>query len=355
MKKKMNFEKLTKKKTYFIADIAANHDGSLARAKKLIKLCAQAGANAAKFQHFKAETIVSDYGFEKMKKLSHHKKWKKSVFEVYKKASIDPKWNSSLSKECKKYNIDYMTAPYDLEYVVDVKNYISAYKIGSGDITWKKILIKIAKQKKPIILATGASNFDDVKKAVKTIQRFNKIKMVLMQCNTNYTNSIENFSYLNLNVLNQYKNFFKNKIILGLSDHTPGHQSVMGAISMGAKVIEKHFTDSNYRKGPDHKFSMNPKTWFQMVRDVRLLEQSLGDGKKKIEKNEKESVIIQRRGAWLNKDVQKGESLTEKMIDYLRPSPKNSIDIFEIKKIIGKKFRKSKKKNSLITSKCLMK
>ena len=164
MKKKMNFEKLTKKKTYFIADIAANHDGSLARAKKLIKLCAQAGANAAKFQHFKAETIVSDYGFEKMKKLSHHKKWKKSVFEVYKKASIDPKWNSSLSKECKKYKIDYMTAPYDLEYVVDVKNYISAYKIGSGDITWKKILIKIAKQKKPIILATGASNFDDVKK-----------------------------------------------------------------------------------------------------------------------------------------------------------------------------------------------
>ena len=147
MTKKLNFEKLTKNKTYFIADIGANHDGSLARAKKLIRLCALAGANAAKFQHFKAETIVSDYGFKKMKRLSHQKKWKKSVFEVYKKASINSEWNSSLLRECKKYKIDYMTSPYDLGYVEDVKNYISAYKIGSGDITWKKILIKIAKQK----------------------------------------------------------------------------------------------------------------------------------------------------------------------------------------------------------------
>ena len=354
-KNKLNFEKLTKNKTYFIADIAANHDGSLKRAKKLIRLCALAGADAAKFQHFKAETIVSNYGFEKMKRLSHQKKWKKSVFEVYKAASINPKWNLALLRECKKNKIDYMTAPYDLKYVEDVNKYISAYKIGSGDITWKKILIKIAKQKKPIVLATGASNFEDVKKAVKIIQKFNKSKLVLMQCNTNYTNSMQNFSYLNLKVLDQYKNFFKNKVILGLSDHTPGHQSVMGAVSMGAKVIEKHFTDFNYGNGPDHKFSMNPKTWSQMVKDVRLLEKSLGDGYKKIEKNEKESVIIQRRGAWLNKDVQKGEGLTEKMIDYLRPSPKNSIDIFEIKKFIGKKFRKSKKKNSLITTKCLMK
>ena len=89
--------------SYFIADIAANHDGSLSRAKKLIKLCALAGANAAKFQHFKAETIVSDYGFRKMKKLAHQQKWKKSVFQVYKEASINPNWNLELKKTCKKY------------------------------------------------------------------------------------------------------------------------------------------------------------------------------------------------------------------------------------------------------------
>jgi sialic acid synthase SpsE len=132
--------------TYYIADIAANHDGSLARAKKLIKLCAKSGANAAKFQHFKAETIVLDEGFKKMGKTSHQKKWKESVFSVYKKASINPKWTKVLSNECKKYKIDFLTAPYDLEYVDHVNKYIPAYKIGSGDITWKEIITKIAKK-----------------------------------------------------------------------------------------------------------------------------------------------------------------------------------------------------------------
>ena len=112
--------------TYFIADIAANHDGSIKRAKKLIRLCAKAGANAAKFQHFKAETIVSDIGFRKLGKLSHQAKWKKSVYQTYKDASIDFKWTSILKKECKKHNIDFLTSPYDLDYVDQVKKYIDA-------------------------------------------------------------------------------------------------------------------------------------------------------------------------------------------------------------------------------------
>lgn len=343
------------KKTYFIADIAANHDGNLNRAKKLIKLCAKAGANAAKFQHFRAETIVSDAGFKSLGKIAHQKKWKQSVFETYKKASIDPKWSKILKKECKKYKIDYMTAPYDLQYVDDVKKDIVAYKIGSGDITWKKIIKKISKKKKPIIIASGASSLKDVNRAIKTILKLNPIKPVLMQCNTNYDNSKENLNYLNLNVLNQYKQVFKNKVILGLSDHTQGHISVLGAVSLGARVVEKHFTDSNSRKGPDHKFSMNPISWAKMVEDVRILERTLGDGSKKIELNEKQSVIVQRRGAWLNRKVNKGEVLRDEMIDFLRPCPSKSIDIFEIHKYLGKKFNKPMKKYSLITSKCLKK
>ena len=134
-------------KTYFIADIAANHDGSLSRAKKLIRLCAKSGASAAKFQHFKAETIVLDEGFKKIGKLDHQSKWKDSVFEVYKKASINPKWTKELVKECKKNKIDFLTAPYDLDYVDELNKYLPAYKIGSGDITWKQIIKKIAKKK----------------------------------------------------------------------------------------------------------------------------------------------------------------------------------------------------------------
>ena len=125
------------------------------------------------------------------------------------------------------------------------------------------------------------------------------------------------------------------------------------AIALGAKVIEKHFTDNNERKGPDHKFSMNPITWGEMVKSSRKLELSLGDGKKKIETNEVQSAIVQRRGAWLNKNKNKNDVLSIEDCTFLRPCPKHSISIFNIKKYLGKKLKKNMKKNSLITNSCL--
>ena len=130
-----------------------------------------------------------------------------------------------------------------------------------------------------------------------------------MQCNTNYTNSLNNYDYINLLALKEFKNIFKDQIILGLSDHTEGHATVLGSIALGARVIEKHFTDDNDRNGPDHKFSMNPITWKHMVQASRELEKSLGNGRKKLEKNEKLSVIVQRRGVWARKDLKKNDKL----------------------------------------------
>ena len=328
-------------KTYFIADIAANHDGKISRAKKLIRLCAKAGANAAKFQHFKAETIVSDAGFRSLGKIAHQKKWKKSVFEIYKEASINPSWSVILKKECRKNRIDYMTAPYDLNYVDEVKKDIVAYKIGSGDITWKKIIKKISKKKKPVLLATGASNFQDVKRAVKEILKFNK-KIVIMQCNTNYTADKKNFNYINLNVLKTFKKKFP-QAILGLSDHTLGHETVLGAITLGARVIEKHFTDNNNRTGPDHKFSMSPKTWRQMIDASRNIELSLGSSIKKIEKNETQTSIIQRRSLRYKKELEKGKRVFKKDTIPLRPAPKDSIGLNNFHKVSGKKLKKNVK------------
>ena len=290
-----------KSKTYFIADIAANHDGSLSRAKKLIRLCAKNGADAAKFQHFKAETIVLDEGFRKIGKITHQKKWKKSVYEVYKEASINIKWTKELKRECFKNKIDFLTAPYDLDYVDKVEKYIPAFKIGSGDITCKEILIKIAKKKKPVLLACGASTLKETINAVNTIRKYNK-KIILMQCNTNYTNSPNKLNYINLNALKQFKGIFKDKVILGLSDHTAGHSSVLGGISLGARVVEKHFTDDNDREGPDHKFSLNPVDWKKMITASRELEKCMGNSLKKLEVNEKKSVIVQRRGVWIKKE-----------------------------------------------------
>tara|TARA_Y100000389_G_C17455070_1_gene517573 strand:+ start:1037 stop:2101 length:1065 start_codon:yes stop_codon:yes gene_type:complete len=350
MKIKIKNKYISKKSsTYFIADIAANHDGSISRAKKLIRLCAKAGANAAKFQHFKAETIVSDNGFKKIGKITHQSKWKKSVYETYKDASINFSWTKILKKECDKFNIDFLTSPYDFDYVDKVKKYICAYKIGSGDITWIEILKKISKKKLPIILATGAATLEEVKQAVKTILKYNK-KLILMQCNTNYTNKIDNFNYINLNVLNSYKQIFGNKIILGLSDHTPGHTTVLGAVAMGARVVEKHFTDDNNRVGPDHAFSMNYDTWKKMIYETRILEKALGDGVKKIEKNEIMSSQVQKRGIYAIKEIKKNE-IFKNNITVLRPAIKNCLSANKFAWLENKKAKKNIKKFECISLK----
>ena len=142
--------------TYFIADIAANHDGDLERAKELIHLCAEAGADAAKFQHFTASTIVSDQGFKSLGgQQSHQSKWKKSVFDIYKDASIAQDWTPILKETCSKAGITFLTSPYSYELVDKVDDFLSAYKIGSGDITWLGIVEYIASKGKPVLLASG--------------------------------------------------------------------------------------------------------------------------------------------------------------------------------------------------------
>ena len=324
---------------YFIADIASNHDGKLSRAKKLIRLAAEAGANAAKFQNFTGETLVSEKGFSKVGKIDHQAEWKGSVYDEYNKCSVPLSWTKHLKKECKKYNIEYFTSPYNLSFIDKLKNYVNVWKIGSGDITWHESISKMSLQKKPIILATGASNINEVKLALKVISKKTK-NIVLMQCNTNYTGSINNYSYINLNVLKQYKKIFP-KVILGLSDHTPGHSTVLGSIALGARVIEKHFTDDNDRKGPDHKFSLNPKDWKEMVDRSRELEKALGDGLKKVENNELKTVIVQRRSIRLKTDMKKGSIINKKNLIFLRPCSKDGVPPYKYNFFIGKKLKKN--------------
>jgi sialic acid synthase SpsE len=324
--------------TYFIADIGANHDGDLDRAKLLIKLCAEAGADAAKFQHFKAETIVSDKGFKTLDKkfLSHQSSWGKSVFEVYKDASINISWDSKLKKTCDQYGIDYMTTPYDPELVEHIDPYVLSYKIGSGDITWIQHIQHIASKGKPVLLACGASTLDEIVRAVNAILEFNS-QVALLQCNTNYTGKLENFDHINLNVINTFKCMFPN-LCIGLSDHTPGHATALGAVVLGCRVIEKHFTDDSSRRGPDHGFSMNPSSWKLMVDSTRELERALGNGIKRVEPNEKNTVVIQRRSIRVNRKIQKGEILSIEDVTMLRPCPIGAIEPWAINEYLGRKI-----------------
>lgn len=320
--------------TYFIADIAANHDGSLERAKLLIRLAKEAGADAAKFQNFQAPKIVSDYGFRNLGgQFSHQSKWKKSVFEVYQDASIAFDWTPILKETCDEVGIDYFSSPYDFEAIDMLDAYIPAYKIGSGDINWFETLERMARKGKPILLATGAADIGEVQKAVHVIRAINP-QLVLMQCNTNYTGKIENFDHIHLRVLNTYRAMFP-ELILGLSDHTPGHATVLGAVALGARVIEKHFTDNRGREGPDHAFSMQPDDWAVMVENTRQLERALGSGDKSVAANEQDTVVLQRRCLRAGRDIRAGEVITREMIDILRPAVPGALQPFEVAMVIG--------------------
>ena len=333
--------------TYFVADIAANHNGDLDMAKELIWLAREAGADAVKFQHFLADKIVSDYGFKHLgSQSSHQAKWEKSVYETYKDAEFNRDWNQILADEAVKAKIDFFTSPYDIDALKTINNLVPAYKIGSGDITWLSFIIEVAKLGKPIMIATGASAMWEVEQAVDSVIDYNP-DIVLMQCNTNYTAEPENFKYINLNVLRSYAIRYPG-MVLGLSDHTLGHSTVLGAIALGARVIEKHFTADNNQTGPDHAFSMNPKTWREMVERSRELEYSLGTGIKEVEDNEKETVVLQRRCIRATENLPKGIIISEDLIEELRPAPADAVYPYQKESILGKTLICEKEKGEHI-------
>jgi N-acetylneuraminate synthase len=265
--------------------------------------------------------------------VSHQARWQKSVFEVYAEASIPFEWSAELGEECSDAGIHYFSSPYDFEAVDLLEGFFPAIKIGSGDITWIEIVKRIASKGKPVLLATGASTIGDVQRAVEAILAINS-QLVLMQCNTNYTASLSNFDHIHLNVLKTYALVWP-ELVLGLSDHTPGHATVLGAVALGARVVEKHFTDDTRRVGPDHPFSMDPASWREMVDRTRELERALGSAQKFVAENEQETVVIQRRCLRAARAIAAGERLTREMIAVLRPATPGAILPYEVETALG--------------------
>ena len=320
---------------YFVADIAANHDGELQRAKDLIHLCSEAGAHAAKFQNFKVDTIVSEFGFNALGgKMSHQVSWKKSIVEVFEEASLPVDWAGELEQTCGDAGIDYFTTPYDLEIIDELESYVCAWKIGSGDITWHDEIEALARSGKPLLIATGASDIEDVRRAIAIAER-HSTDIVLMQCNTNYSGSVDNFRHIALNVLKTFKREFPD-VILGLSDHTRGHATVLGAIALGARVVEKHFTDDTGRDGPDHPFSMDPAAWREMVDRSTELELALGPSEKRVMDNETEAIIVQRRAVRAARSLYRGQVVLESDLIPMRPCPEDALPPYRVGELVGK-------------------
>jgi sialic acid synthase SpsE len=332
--------------TYFIAEIGSNFDRSLDRAKDLIWIAKEAGADCVKFQHYKAESLVSDHNFRMLRNKTHQSQWPKSVFKTYKDAELNVEWTQSLADESIKANIDFLTSPYSYQLADEVDKYVSAFKIGSGDISWLQYLDYVSKKKKPMLLATGASSLGEVVEAVNVITA-NNSELVLMQCNTNYTASSTNTSYTNLNVLKSYGSLFPG-LVLGFSDHTSSIPAVLGAIALGARVVERHFTDDTNRSGPDHAFATDSKSWIRLIQESRELESALGKSIKIVEKNEDDARIVQRRAICASTNLPVGHTLVNSDLIYLRPCPPEALEPKLAAHIVGKKLNKPIQKYSYL-------
>jgi N-acetylneuraminate synthase len=317
---------------YLIADIGANHDGSLERALHLVDLAAQSGAHAAKFQNFQAATIVSRRGFDELPKMAHQAGWKTSVYEAYERASIALEWTEPIVERCAAAGIEYLTTPYALELVDAVDPYLHAIKIGSGDVTWLELLRHVATKGKPVLLATGASTLDDVDRALAALEGAPGV--ALLQCNTNYTGDTANLGYVNLRVLQTFGARYPDAV-LGLSDHTPGHVTAVAAVALGARVIEKHFTDDNDREGPDHGFAMTPATWRAMAEAVAVAYEALGDGVKRVEPNEEDAAVVQRRALRYARHLPAGHRLEPGDLHATRPIPAGALEPYRAGELVG--------------------
>ena len=319
-------------KCYIIAEIGSNFDGSIQKAKKLIKLAKQCGANAAKFQSFKAEEFISKSGF---KNSPFELKFKKSAFELYKQVELPREWNSELNSYAKKIGIDFFTSPWDYEAVDDlVKINAPAIKIGSGDITNLEFLRYAGTKRKPIILATGASTIKEIKEAVDVIKSTGNNKIILLHCVVSYPSPIEE---ANLRVLDTIRNEFGFNV--GYSDHSSGSLIPIASVAKGSCMIEKHFTVDRNDKGPDHAIALEPKSFSEMVKSIRLLEKALGNGIKEPMSSEKDNRIYYRRGIWTTTKIKKGEKFTTHNIKTMRPAKGISASKYKI--LLDKKAKRN--------------
>ena len=302
--------------TYFIADIGANFDRNLEKAKELALAAKEAGADVVKFQSFLADKIVSGVSFAKMRLKGIHGTWQKPIDQIFKEAEFPREWHKELFDYCKKIGVTFSSSPYDVE-AVDLLDELGVdfFKIGSGEITWHEMLQYIARKGKPMILSTGDSTLAEVDEAVRAIEATGNRNLILLQCITNYPSKIES---ANINVLKTYETAFH--IITGYSDHTPGDIVVLGSVALGGRVVEKHFTLSKKDAGPDHPHSMEPKEFRQMVERVRLLEKALGSARKEVVEEEAETVIVQRRSLHVARDLPKGHVVRKDDIIELRPA-----------------------------------
>jgi len=314
---------------FIIAEIGGNFS-TFEQGRKLVDSAISCGANAVKIQTFKAENYVSKFATFTMPNVGG----KKKQLEIIKKLELDYKIQKKMFDYCKKKKIIFFSTPShktDVDFLEGIGNKI--YKIGSDDLTNIPLMKYVAKLQKPTIISTGMSNFEEVYDVVKIFRREKNRQLAILHCVSMYPHEPK---FANLNVIQMMKKKFD--LPIGWSDHTLGIETSVTAATMGANIVEKHFTLNKKAKGPDHAISADPIDLEKMVQNIRLMEKMRGNGLKSPaycelgnRKNVRKSVVAL-------KNIKKGTKITRNLLEIKRPGfgiPPNRIE-----EIIGKKTRK---------------
>ncbi len=324
-------------KTLIIAEIGVNHNGSLNIAKELIRKAKLAGADIVKFQtYITDDLVIEDTKLAKYQKKNNRVKNQNDLLKKYELSFND---FILIKNFCKKQKIEFLSSAFDnksLDFLLKLKP--KRIKVPSGEITNFFLLDKIAKTKKSVIISTGMSNYKEISEAISILK---KNKITIMHCNSSYPTIPTD---VNLNMIKTLKN--KYKVDIGFSDHSLGYDAVIGAVALGATIIEKHFTFDKKAIGPDHSVSLNFTELKNMVKSIRNIEQMMGSTKKIINSNELDNIKIVRKSIVAKYQIKKGEKFTLNNLTAKRPG--TGISPMKIKNILGKKSKKNYLKNEII-------
>lgn len=326
---------------FIIAEAGVNHNGDLNCAKRMIEVASDLGADAVKFQTGKVdETVTRKAPMAEYQKNS--KNPSESQYQMLKKLEFTEEQWFELADFAENVDMIFFSKP-SYEGAVDllVKMGVPAIKIGSGDVTYLTLLQRVAKTGLPIILSTGMSTLGEIEDAINTIYSEKNRNIILLHCTSNYPSIYEN---ANLKAMLTLKQAFQ--VPVGYSDHSLGITVPIAAVSLGACVIEKHFTLDKNLPGPDHKASLEPHEFKEMVRSIRIAEEALGSPIKKPVEAEKEMRMIARKSIVANVDIAEGEIIKKEMLSFKRPGtglPQTFLYL-----LVGRKARIDIKKDDII-------
>ncbi|WP_440650532.1 N-acetylneuraminate synthase family protein [Candidatus Pelagibacter sp. HIMB1495] len=315
-------------KPYFIAEIGSNFNQDLNTGYELIKKAKMCGADAVKFQLFKAKKLYPN---------------NRKMFRLFKSIELSENYFHKFYNYAKKLDLDVSASTFDLRSAKYLSKFkIDFHKIASSELTNYKLIEYLSKSNLPILLSTGMSDIEDIKNAVKICENNKNLNIVIMQCGSDYPLKHKD---VNLNTLKTFRSHFQ--YFLGFSDHTLSDVAGIASVSFGSTVFEKHITLSKKSEGPDHFFAMEPEEFKDYIFKIKEAYKCLGTSKKNLLKQER--LNSRRKGLYFNKDLKKGKIFTNK--DYVEKSPPIGLTTIYLKNILNKRLIKSVKKNNPIFQK----